>query len=223
MYVTVMIASASRASLLLGVAFASLAWADRPPSHGLRDGGTSVDDGERFLQTLSASEREHLKKDELVVLNQKAASGGPLMVRAAVHFKRPVNEVFALVTRARDQSTYLPHVQQSKQVEEANAEGERIDFVISMLFTFKYRTQHWYYPEEHRIEWFLDPSGEPGLAEQEGSWQFYALDDGTTIGEYATHVVTRSAFLNFFRSLGERGGVADALTAMKRHVDTTKL
>jgi hypothetical protein len=115
-------------------------------------------------------------------------------------------------------------VQQSKPVEgDAQADGERIDFVISMLFSFKYRTQHWYYPEENRIEWFLDASGEDGLAEQEGSWQFYALDDGTTLGEYATHVVTRSAFLNFFRRLGERGGVAEALTSLKRHVEDTKL
>lgn len=208
----------------------SLAHAERPPAKGHAaaelftnsDGGTETP-GQKFLQTLSAAEREKLKKDGQVVLDSKVVSGGPMMVRAVAIFKRPKAEAYALITRPSEQSSYLPHVSESKLVGAHTAEAESNDYVVSFLFTFKYRTQHWFYPEDFRSEWQLDPAGGDGLSAQEGFWQLYTLDDETTVGEYATHLVARSAFLNFFRSLGERGGIADALIAFKKHIETAKL
>jgi hypothetical protein len=94
---------------------------------------------------------------------------------------------------------------------------------VSVLFIkFRFRTQHWFYADERRIEWNLDPSGDNGLSEQVGFFQLYELDDKTTIAEYGTHVVAKDGFLNFLRGLGERGGVADALNAVRKHVHTSK-
>jgi hypothetical protein len=185
------------------------------------DGGTDTP-GARFIATLPPKVRETLKKDAQVVLDTKATSGGPALVRAVVRFDRPRDEVWALVTQPSKQSTFLPHVDVSKLVGERTAESEINDYVVAFIFTFKYRTQHWFYPDIQRVEWQLDPSGEDGMVEQLGFWQLYELDAKTTVAEYGTRIVVRGAFLNFLRSLGERGGVADALTAFRKHINTAK-
>jgi len=208
------------------VAFSALA--ARPPArqHASPEVVAGVDaqtPGARFLATLPQSTREAVKKDGQAVLDGKSgsdSSGG--LLRAVIRFDRPRDEVFALITQPSTQVSYLPHVTQSKTVGAHTDEGEATDMVVSFLFTFRYRTQHWFYPEEHRMEWNLDPAGENGLTEQVGFFQLYELDEKTTIAEYGTRVVARDGFLNFLRSLGERGGVADALTAMRKHVASGK-
>lgn len=202
------------------------AFAERPPARHhakpeVMQGEDGLTPGARFLATLPASAREELRKKGQVVLDQ-AANGKDNLIRAVVRFERPRDRVFAVITQPARQSEYLPHVTQSKSVGRSD-QGESVDMVVSFLFTFRYRTQHWYYPEESRMEWNLDPSGEKGLKEQVGFWQLYELDEKTTIGEYGTHVASDSDFINFLRGLGERGGIAEALGSMRRfvHVNTS--
>jgi hypothetical protein len=194
----------------------------RPPPRDLpplqADGG--VVGGLAFLQTLPPAAREALRQDGQVLLDQRSAGSGPTHIRAVVRFDVPRREVFELIARPAEQSTYLPHVQQSKPVGQPTAEGERDDFEVSFIFSFRYRTQHWFYPDLGRVEWNLDPSGGDGLEAQLGYWQLYELDEKTTLGEYGTHLVARGALLNFFRSLGERGAIGEALTAFRRHIET---
>lgn len=179
--------------------------------------------GTRFIASLPESARKALLKDQQVVLDQTSTESGPALIRAVAKFGRPKAEVWELITRTSDQHTFLPHVTQSKRVGERTAQGEVNDYVVSFFFTFKYRTQHWFYADHSRLEWNLDPSGEDGLVEQLGFWQLYELDEKTTVGEYGTRLVVRGSFINFLRSLGERGGVKDALTAFRRHVNAAKL
>jgi hypothetical protein len=215
-------------SLRLGVLTAALASAgalseSRPPSRGHpaeldADGGVSI--GALYVKGLPPAAQAALWRDGQVVLDQQTSSSGPSLVRAVVRFQRPRSEVFTLITRPSEQHTFLPHVQASTLWGESSPQGERDDFVVAFLFTFKYRTQHWFYPEEHRVEWNLDPTGGDGLEEQLGHWQLYELDERTTIAEYGTHIRARGALLNFFRSVGERGAVRDALVAFRHHIDT---
>lgn len=196
-------------------------FAERPPARHhakpeLLQGTDGLTPGARFLATLSPSAREELRRKGQVVLDQ-SANGKDNLIRAVVRFERPRDQVFAVITQPARQREYLPHVTQSSSVGRS-AEGESVDMVVSFLFTFRYRTQHWFYPEESRMEWNLDPSGEKGLKEQVGFWQLYELDEKTTIGEYGTHVASDSDFLNFLRGLGERGGIADALGSMRKYV-----
>jgi hypothetical protein len=178
--------------------------------------------GTRFIASLPLDARRELLREGQVVLDQKSTSGGPALIRAAARFSRPKAEVWQIITRTSEQQTFLPHVTQSKTVGTRTADGEVNDFVVSFFFTFKYRTQHWFYGDDGRLEWVLDPSGEDGLIEQQGFWQLYELDEKTTVGEYGTRLVVRGSFINFLRSLGEKGGVRDALTAFRKHVDTAK-
>ena len=209
------------------VIFISLsAFAARPPArqHASPEVIAGVDDltpGARFLATLPTATREAVRKDGQAVLDNKP--GVDNLVRAVIRFDRPRDEVFAVITRPSAQVNFLPHVTQSKTVGARSEEGEANDMVVSFLFTFRFRTQHWFYPEESRMEWNLDPAGEDGLVEQVGFFQLYALDEHTTIAEYGTRVVARDGFLNFVRGLGERGGVAEALSAIRKHVAAAKL
>ena len=211
---------------------AMVAFAERPPprAHAGPEfldgagGGEPLSAGARFVATLPFATREALRKEGHAVLDEKSKDESGGMVRAVIRFERPRDEVFAIVTQPSQQISYLPHVTQSKTVGTRTAEGESIDMVVSVfVFTFKYRVQHWFYPDEHRMEWSLDPAGADGLKDQTGYMQLYALDDKTTIVEYGTRVVARSAIINFVRGLGERGGVAEALGTLRKHVAASKL
>ncbi|MDP1829141.1 MAG: SRPBCC family protein [Archangium sp.] len=199
-----------------------LAFAERPPAKGaaapeLIAGTDGMSPGGRFLSKLPFATRDTLRKEGHVVLDTKGASGDGLL-RAVIRFERPIDEVFAIITQPSEQVGYLPHVTQSKTVGARTAEGEATDMVVSFFFTFRYRTQHWFYPEERRMEWTLDSTGDDGLTDQSGYYQLYALDERTTIAEYGTRVVAKGGFINFLRGLGERGGVAEAISAVRKHV-----
>jgi hypothetical protein len=217
--------------LALGAALAALVChAERPaprehaPAELFRElKGADDTPGARLVASLPEQARQALERDGQVVLDQKSTGDGPALIRAVVRFRRPRAEAWELISRVYEQHQFLPHVTQSKTVGERTAEGEVNDFVVSFLFTFKYRTQHWFYSDESRLEWALDPGGEDGLLEQEGFWQLYELDEKTTVAEYGTRLVVRGAFLNFLRGLGERGGVRDSLKAFRAHIDTAKL
>ena len=205
------------------VASAMVALAERPPARHhakpeVMQGNDGLTPGARYLATLPAAAREQLRKKGYAVLDQ-SSNGKDNLIRAVVRFERPADQVFAVITQPSREVEYLPHVTQSKSLGHTE-QGEVDDMVISFLMTFRFRIQHWFYPEEFRMEWELDPSGEKGLKEMVGFWQLYELDDKTTIGEYGTHVASDSDFINFVRSLGERGGIADALVSLRRFVHT---
>jgi uncharacterized protein YndB with AHSA1/START domain len=213
----------------LGVA---TSYADsRPPSKGQPtpaffehfDGGVSETPGARYVKSLSTKDQAALARDGLVVQDQLTASGAPMRLVAAVKFNRPVNEVYALLTRPSEHASFLPNVARSKTFGVRTDEAEQVDYEVAMVFRFKFRTQHWYYPEHRRIEWALDPTGEDGLLEQAGSWQLYELDAATTVAQYTTRMVINGAVFNLVRGIGERGGVVQSLLATKKHVEASKL
>ncbi len=190
-----------------------------PPAAAPTDGGAPASPGARYLESLPPAAREALLRNGQVILDTRTSGPGPSLVKAAVRFSRSRADTYALITQPADQHTFLPHVEVSRPFGERTELGEREDFEVSFLFTFKYRTQHWFYPEEDRVEWNLDPTGGDGLEAQLGYWQLYELDEHTTLAEYGTHIVARGAILNFFRSLGERGAIDEALTAFRKHID----
>jgi uncharacterized protein YndB with AHSA1/START domain len=201
--------------------------AERPPpmGHAPREffvreaGGTTP--GARFLATLPNSTRETLRREGRAVLDRRQKDDG--LIRAVIRFEKPIDQVFAVITQPSQQARYLPHVDQSRTVGARSEEGEAVEMVVSVLFaTFRYRVQHWYYPEEHRMEWTLDPRTRKEFAEQVGYFQLYELDDKTTIAEYGTRVVAKDGFVEMIRGLGEKGGIQDALTALRRHVHSPK-
>lgn len=213
-------------ALILSALAASAA---RPPSAGRAPSefyatptaGDGPTPGARFLATLPYEARNKLRKDGRVVLELQRKKG---YVHAVVRLDRPIDEVYELITRPSSQHRYVPHVAQSKSVGGRTEEGESIDYVVKvMLATFNFRVQHWFYPEQHRMEWTLDPTGENELTEQAGFLQLYALDSKTTIAELSARVAVKDKFVSFVRGLGQKAEVQDALTALREYVGTAKV
>jgi hypothetical protein len=214
-----------RAAFLCLLLFATSASAQRPPAKGqpaqaLHDDPSG---GAKYVAALTEPVRRSLERDGYALLLQQSGKNGDGLLRAVIVFQRPRDEVFAVLTQPSQQKHYLPNVKKSEPVMPRIAEGEATDIEVAFLFTFKFRTQHWYYPETHRIEWALDTSKPGSLSGQSGYFQLYALDETTTIAEYGTRVQFKDGFVNFIRGLGERGGVADALVATRKHVHAAKV
>jgi hypothetical protein len=213
-------------ALVTALACAAALGEQRPPPRGhplelaaAADAG--VPTGRRYLEALPRQAREAVLKDGLVILDQPVASAGSTLVQAVVRFDRPRSEVYALLSHPADQHTFVPHIEVSRPYGERTPQGERDDFEVKVLaFSFKYRTQHWFYPEESRVEWSLDRTGGADLDEQLGFWQLYELDERTTLAEFGTHIRATGPVLDLFRSLGERNTVVEMLTAFRRHVDS---
>lgn len=178
--------------------------------------------GAKYVARLPDEVRKALEKKGHALLEQRSGKDDGL-IRAVIVFERPRSEVFAVLTQPSQQKSYLPNVKKSELVGARTAEGEAEDIEVSFLFTFKFRTQHWYYPELYRMEWALDESAPGSLSAQSGYFQLYALDESTTIAEYGTRVQLKDGFINFLRSLGEKGGVRDALDATRAHVKKAKV
>ncbi len=204
-----------------------VAVAERPPASGhapreffvTEAGVGGPTPGARFVASLSYSARETLRKEGRAVLEPKKKDDG--LIRAVIRFERPIDEVFAVITQPSQQARYLKNVDSSKTFGKRSEEGEEVDMVVSVfLASFRYRVQHWYYPEERRMEWALDPGSKGEFVEQTGYFQLYALDERTTIAEYGTRVIAKDGFVELIRGMGEKGGIADALQALRRHVHT---
>lgn len=205
------------------------AFAERPPPvaraptefYSTPAGAQGPTPGARFLATLPYDARDKLRKNGRVILELHRKKG---YVRAAVRLDRPIDEVYAIITQPSSQQRYVPHVAVSKTVRGRTEEGESIDYVVKVLFmTFNFRVQHWFYSEQQRIEWALDPSGENELVEYVGSFQLYALDSKTTIADFTTRVRVKDDFVAFVRSVGVKGEVAKGLTALRNYVATAKV
>lgn len=222
-----------RKPILLGWAVVVLsgltAFAERPPPAGKApaefyatpSGAEGPSPGARFLATLPFEARDKLRKDGKVVLELKRKQG---YVHAVIRLERPIDEAFAIITRPSAQARYMPHVAQSKTVSGRTEEGESIDYVVAVLFVkFPFRLQHWFYPEQQRMEWTLDPTGKNSLEQQSGFLQLYELDAKTTIAELSASVTVKNDFVAFIRSLGQKGEVSDVLAAMRKYVGTANL
>ena len=217
----------SRFAFAALICWGLIAFADRPPSIGKAPrelyetpaGAEGPTPGARFLATLPYDARNKLRKDGRVILQLDRKRG---YVRAVIKLDRPIDEAYALVTRPSTQQRYVPHVAQSKTVSGRTEHGESVDYVVKVLFmTFNFRVQHWFYPEQHRMEWTLDPTGKNELVEHVGSLQLYPLDEKSTIAELSARVAVRDKFVSFVRGLGQKGEVNDALTALRKYVAKT--
>lgn len=213
-----------RSFALLAGLLALPALAERPAPKGQPNAELIADPngGATYVAKLPEDVRKALEKKGHALLEQQSGKDDGV-IRAVIVFERPRSEVFAVLTQPSQQKSYLPNVKKSELVGARTVEGEAEDIEVSFLFTFKFRTQHWYYPEQHRIEWALDESTPGSLSAQSGYFQLYALDERTTIAEYGTRVQLKDGFINFLRSLGEKGGVRDALDATRAHVKKAKV
>jgi hypothetical protein len=180
-------------------------------------------EGQIFLESLDPEiQKAVLKKGQTLLGEPKQTDNGSYAgyIKAVAIFKQPKQRVWELMVVPTKQPLYLPRLTGASTVDKP-ANGELVEFKLGVLFsTYKFYTRHWFYPEQSRVEWALDPDKESDIALQEGYWQLYALDENTTIGEYGTRVDTGVAVPQFLQDFFAKKDIPTALTAFRAYMDS---
>lgn len=204
---------------------------ERPSSKGksaLASSTTTVKkEGEEFagaayFKSLPADLQAKLLKEDQVLLAEDKTTDDNYAgyIKAVAIFKQPKKRAWELMIEPTKQVQFLPRLTGATAAERP-ANGELVDFQLKVLFsTYKFRVQHWFYPEQSRIEWLLDKSVKNDIKSQEGYWQLFELDENRTIGEYGTRVETGIAAPKFLQDIFARKDIPKALTGMRKFVDS---
>jgi hypothetical protein len=194
-------------------------WASPVTTTQVVDGKT---EGQRFLDSLPAELRAELERDKQVLLKDDHSTGDAFAgyIRAVALFEGPKDRVYELIVEPTKQPLYLPRLTGAEAVD-VQQNGELIEFNLRVLMVrIQFYTQHWFYPEYSRVEWFLDHDRNNGIAEQEGYWQLYAVNENLTVGEYGTLVNTGVAVPRRIQEMLARRDIPSALTAFRSYIDS---
>lgn len=218
--------------LVLALVVSSVARAEtpRPPQHGHSPLATDVTTastngafpGKAYYDALPADQRRQLDKQGQVLLGDDKSTDSSMSgyIRAVAIFKQPKQRVFEMMAQPEMQALYLPHVESSTPASKVQ-NGELTDFDLKFLLSHvRIHVWHWFYPEQSRIEWWLDKSQKNDIKSQEGYWQLFALTPTTTIGEYGTRIETGIAVPKWLADVFARNDIPGALIAFRRYMDS---
>jgi hypothetical protein len=221
-----------RTATLVLVLTASTAWAgERPAAKGMSPLSSPVtttrkDEGRfaglAYFKSLPEDQRKELSAKGHILLSEDKSGAGTFSgyIRAVAIFKQPKKRVFELMHEPTKQALYLPHLV-SATTQTLAPNGELVEFAIKvMMSTYHYHTQHWFYPEQSRVEWTLDSASKNDIKVQDGYWQLFELSDGATIGEYGTRIETGLAVPKFVQDIFARDDIPKAMLAMRKYIDS---
>lgn len=167
------------------------------------------------LQTRLAAERRLLLPEDRTVGDNMAG-----YIRAVVLFNQPKQRVFDLITDPSTQVLFLPRLKVSTPIDRQPV-GELTEFhVAAGLFTVKFRTQHWWWPDRTRMEWALDPAYDNDVKVASGFWQVFALDEKTSVGEYGTVVDIGLPVPDALQGYLTRKDMPAALDAFQKYIES---
>jgi hypothetical protein len=182
--------------------------------------GAGAPSGETMLAQEPPELVTQLRERGLLVLEDVARSDPQSFVIAWVIFTQPRDRAVALVTDGARQREWRPGLDDVRVVER---EGTvRID-EVHMRVMFRelvYRVRYLRDPATQRITWSLDPRFDNDLARFDGFWEFYALEDGRTLGRFGTRVDAGIAVPAVVQRTLTRRNVVDTMEACKRWVDS---
>ncbi len=219
---------------LLATAIATNAFAaelTRPPARGSSPLASAVaataapgttTPGASYLASLTPDVQKKLQAENQALMGEEKADKGSYggYIRAVAIFKQSKKRVFELMTDTAAQALYLPHID-SATVEARPPNGELTQFILKFIWkSVKFHVQHWFYPEQSRSEWALDPSAANDIKGQEGYWQLFELGPDLTIGEYGTRIETGIAVPKFIQDIFARADIPKALTAFRKYMDS---
>ena len=168
-------------ALVLAVAAVGMGEAPAPP--------TTADP--KAWEGLTPEQIAAVKQGEMVILQEDQSNTGEQkrFIRCAMVFDQPIEKAWALIGQTERQDEYLPGLDNCELVKR-EGNWDQVDFHVKIFFVkIDYRVKHERDPERYYQWWNLDPSYDNDLAHLEGYWQFYAMDDGRTLGRYGTKLV----------------------------------
>lgn len=194
------------------------------PKHSVPVTSATVGEGKPVLAQLSVSEQQVLQTDGVVVSHKQGpdGAGGELkgIIKAYLIVKQPRAVVFKMLNDTTKQASYLPHLVKSKRVSGTET-SEKTEFLIKVAFiSVRTRVDHQWWPEVSRMAWVLDPNFENDLIAQVGFYNFYSLDENTTLLEFGTLLETSPLVPNFVQDALTRRDLPEALGNVKKFVDS---
>lgn len=171
---------------------------------------------------LTPAQIASVKRGEVVILQEDLSSAdqSQRLIRSAMVFNQPLEKTWALFHQTELQHEYLPRLDNCVLVRR-EANWDQVDFFVKVLFVdITYRVKHEFEPGRYYFHWALDPSFNNDLAHLEGYWQFYAMDDGRTLGRYGTKVVTADFIPDSVQEFLTRRDLPEALAAVQKRINS---
>lgn len=196
------------------------------------EAATQPAEGQRFIETLEAEERDVLLKERFYLLAgedrdspSRKRSGDAAVkgfVRALVIFDQPKNRVMELICATEKQASFLKDLDRSESLARQTDVGELTKFTIDIWFWhIDYWVQHWFYPECGRVEWFLDTEHfDNDIKGMAGFWQLYALSDKQSVAEYGIAVETGIPVPRSWKDAIQRRRIPGAMKQFIRYIDS---
>jgi hypothetical protein len=141
-------------------------------------------------------------------------------VIAYVIFAQPRERVVELLTdpgRQAEWRTDLESVEVVERVGQMRVDEVRMRVMFRDLV---YRIRYDRDPTTDRIAWRLDPRFANDLDLLEGFWEFYAMEDGTTLGRFGTRVDAGAAIPAFMQRDLTRRSVVRTMEDCRNWVDS---
>jgi len=173
------------------------------------------------VQGLSAQDWKKMEAGEIVILKEMRRDEGKAFIQSALIFQKPIEEVHGLLTRTERQEEYLPHLDRAVLVKR---EGNRdiIEFLLHFSFIdIRYQVKHYYgEPGEYRMSWALNPDFKNEIAQLEGYWKFYRLDNTRTLARYGTLVRVGRLVPKFIEDALSRKDIPKSVGQLKKWVES---
>jgi len=181
----------------------------------------TADDPEAW-QGLTEEQVERVKAGEIVIIDQDTSEGSEekRMIRAAMIFDRPLDEVYKMLRKREDQVKYLPDLHECDLVMRDEDE-DRVDFHVKVLmFTIDFRLNHHYDDENYHIWWSLDPEYDNEMKRVDGVWKLYQLDEERTLARYGTWVCFSSLIPDFIMARLTRNNLPENLGSEYKYIQS---
>jgi hypothetical protein len=175
----------------------------------------------KVFKELSPEEMARLKKGEIVILKEMASEGDDktAYIRALLVLNKPIEKIWSLITKTERQVEYLSNIDEVTLVSR-DGTGDIVEFHLSFGFIkVVYRVIH-RYGDNYYLYWSLDPNFKNDLKELKGFWQYFKLDDNTTLARYGTRVKASSLIPKFVEEYMTKRDLPKALDDVKRWLDT---
>lgn len=151
--------------------------------------------------------------------NEHGKSSGRGM--GAVLISKPIEEIWAVVSRFEDKAEYMPRLEKV-EVLDKTPERVRVRMDIDASVTkARYTAVFVLSQTAHTIHYELDRSAKDNtIADTQGSYELFAVTDGTTLLVYRTYVDTGRAIPRFIADYMARRSIPKLLTAIRKRVES---
>ncbi len=212
-------AIAFSAALVLAALLVLPAWTSADRGSGPPKGAMTVQDPSAH-EGMTPEQVERANKGEIVILDKPRDMKGEQVVRAAMMFRKNIDEVWDLITQGWRQEEYLPRLESSELVEKWDG-GDRLKLSVDIMgIKINYQIIGDRDKSSYRSSWKLDPDYKNDMKQLSGAWQFYWVDDKSTFARYSTWVETKALIPDFVQEYMIKKDLPSSLSVQRQWIES---